>query len=269
MGVVNVLVSCKTLFYRKVETKTLQDYPNGSDHFYIHHFKSKMAVMGSSGKMITAPPDSLYITPPHVPKCNKGIGDEFTHSLAIFDADESFMNKLDLPYFIPFTLRDMESIDKLFLDMNYKQLMNHPLSNESRSICLASLLMTIYEQLHSEEYPPIYGNSGEAIEMTRLAVLASSGIYWDSKMMASRANMSVSQYYTLYKKLFKKTPMEELYEYRYNKAKRLLSTGYNIPYVMMSCGFKSIQHFSSFFKKHSGLSPTEFIKQNKNTEYQQ
>lgn len=264
-----MLVSCKTLFYRKVETKTLQDYPNGSDHFYIHHFKSKMAVMGSSGKMITAPPDSLYITPPHVPKCNKGIGDEFTHSLAIFDADESFMNKLDLPYFIPFTLRDMESIDKLFLDMNYKQLMNHPLSNESRSICLASLLMTIYEQLHSEEYPPIYGNSGEAIEMTRLAVLASSGICWDSKMMASRANMSVSQYYTLYKKLFKKTPMEELYEYRYNKAKRLLSTGYNIPYVMMSCGFKSIQHFSSFFKKHSGLSPTEFIKKYKNTEYQQ
>lgn len=56
-----MLVNCKTLFYRKVETKTVQDYPNGSELYYIHHFKSKMEVMNINGKMITAQPDTLYI----------------------------------------------------------------------------------------------------------------------------------------------------------------------------------------------------------------
>ncbi|MGN0243256.1 MAG: helix-turn-helix transcriptional regulator [Lachnospiraceae bacterium] len=261
-----MFVNYNSLFYSKLETQVEKAYPNGSEHYYLHHFKTKILVMGPNNQFIDAPKDSLYLVPPHVPKHNKGYGTNFTHTLAIFDADTTFMESLSIPYRTPILLDNITEIDELFLNMRYKQMMQHPLSHTSCSICLESILMCIYEQLYSKENRTVYQSRGEALELTRQTVLSSTGHMWTAKSMAARANMSISQYYALYKKTFNITPMDDLYNHRFEKAKLLLKTGYPINYILQSCGFRSPQHFSAFFKRREGISPAEYRKLHKNHE---
>lgn len=56
-----------------------------------------------------------------------------------------------------------------------------------------------------------------------------------------------------------KTPYEYLLDLKIEKAKKMLKgNGYSITEVSMLCGFSSHSHFTSTFKKKTGVSPTEY-----------
>lgn len=47
-----MLAECVTLFYRKIEEYTDFNYPDGSKHWYLHHFRNAMRVGGQ--KLLSA-----------------------------------------------------------------------------------------------------------------------------------------------------------------------------------------------------------------------
>ena len=47
-----------------------------------------------------------------------------------------------------------------------------------------------------------------------------------------------------YKQIYGKSPIADLYDFRFTHAKRLLDNGFSINYILKTCGFKSPQHFS-------------------------
>jgi AraC-like DNA-binding protein len=56
-----------------------------------------------------------------------------------------------------------------------------------------------------------------------------------------------------------KTPYEYLLDLKIEKAKKMLKANrYNITEISMMCGFSSHSHFTSTFKKKTGISPTEY-----------
>lgn len=56
-----------------------------------------------------------------------------------------------------------------------------------------------------------------------------------------------------------KTPYEYLLDLKIEKAKKMLkSNKYSITEISMMCGFYSHSHFTTIFKKKTGLSPTQF-----------
>lgn len=70
-----------------------------------------------------------------------------------------------------------------------------------------------------------------------------------------------------FRKLFKKTygisPKQYITDMRINKAKQLLKEGIlKINAISELCGFSNQYHFCRFFKQKTGLTPTEFMKQN-------
>jgi AraC-like DNA-binding protein len=71
----------------------------------------------------------------------------------------------------------------------------------------------------------------------------------------------ISPFYFI--KLFKlqtgKTPYEFVLDIKIDRAKELLTEkGKNITEVCISCGFNNPSHFSSIFKRKTGVSPTEY-----------
>ena len=70
----------------------------------------------------------------------------------------------------------------------------------------------------------------------------------------------------LFVKQLNTTPMRYLSEIRLQRAKQLLSEGIlKISSVSEECGFQSAYNFSRFFKEKTGLSPSEYAAQNKNS----
>ena len=70
----------------------------------------------------------------------------------------------------------------------------------------------------------------------------------------------------LFREEYGKTPHEYLTELRIRSAKKLLSarnlSNYSVTAVCMMVGFSDVSYFSRIFKKHTGLTPSEYFEKN-------
>ncbi|MGN0243223.1 MAG: helix-turn-helix domain-containing protein [Lachnospiraceae bacterium] len=252
-------ITIKMIFYSKKETEQQGEYPNGSGHYYLQHFQTPIMVRNKEGKMVQAPKDSLFLSTPSLPLKFDFQGDSFLHTLVIFDARESFMKNFNIPIGEPFMVHRIKEIDQYFFQIQFLRYQDGTFQSPAASAYLILALSGIHHQLHSARKTS-YANYADAVSATRLTMRSSTGLHWNAKMMASHANMGVTQFYKHYKEIYNKTPMEDLFDFRFEKAKILLENGSNISEILYSCGFKSAQHFSNFFKKRQGMSPTQYVK---------
>lgn len=87
--------------------------------------------------------------------------------------------------------------------------------------------------------------------------------HWKEKIslsaLASVCNMSVTHLRHLFTDAFNTTPIEYRDSIRLLYAKDYLAEEhYTVSEVAYKCGFDDVNYFSRFFKKHTGLSPTEY-----------
>lgn len=247
------------ILYEKYEKQIEYTPPEPKDCWSFHHFKTGVSVSDRCGAMLPAQPESLYIVPPKAHFRIIGSEDGYVNTIIWFKADSKLMDKFDLPLFSPIELPDIEYISKLLMDMYEAHLSDMPIKEEVRNALLITVFASLYRFCHIDKLGAAQ-KTGRDLTFTRMSILSSPGIDWSASSMAAYANMSVAQFYKKYKELFGKTPMEDLYDQRFTNAKRLMKTGYDIKYILHSCGFKSMQHFSAFFKKRSGMSPSEYIR---------
>lgn len=82
----------------------------------------------------------------------------------------------------------------------------------------------------------------------------------DVENLAQLCSMSASQMRRLFKKEYQLTPVAFRNNLRMDKAKFMLYHGYNnISETARVLGFDNVYAFSNMFKKHTGVSPTEYI----------
>lgn len=83
--------------------------------------------------------------------------------------------------------------------------------------------------------------------------------------LADFCNVSEVYLRKLFKKYLNTTPKQYIFEVKLKRAKYLLQEGIQkIGSISEECGFDSSYNFSRFFKEKTGLSPTEYMRQNKN-----
>ena len=81
--------------------------------------------------------------------------------------------------------------------------------------------------------------------------------------LAEQCNLSEVYFRRVFTKCYNMTPKQFLIDIRINKAKQLLSEGaLKINAVAINCGFSNQYHFCRVFKQKTGLTPTEYMKQN-------
>lgn len=81
-----------------------------------------------------------------------------------------------------------------------------------------------------------------------------------------KIGFNIDYFRRCFKEDFDKTPLEYLTDLRIDHAKKLLKqmSFQGIENVALQCGFKDIYYFSKAFKKHTGVSPSEYRKNNTN-----
>ena len=75
------------------------------------------------------------------------------------------------------------------------------------------------------------------------------------------ANLEKSQFYSCYRNFFDSTPHADLNLLRLEKAKNLLTNeALPVQQVALLCGFSNLSHFSRYFRKNCGCSPSEWAR---------
>lgn len=247
-------------FYFKLENRTDTHYPDGWHGWYMDYFKEFVHVLDNDGNDTIAEPDTVYLVPPDTPMYfTYEKVKSFIHTAWLFDADTKFMETLKIPYRTPIKIKHISEFERLLFEMQERQLSSSPLAQLEQDLYLILILTFIHDEVYPTE--KMYDvKSGDDLQSLRNTIMNSLATPWTIESMARRANMSISTFQRQYKKLYGKTPIADLYDMRFRKAKLLLETGYSIPWILNSCCFKSYQHFSRFFKERAGISPAEYKK---------
>lgn len=79
--------------------------------------------------------------------------------------------------------------------------------------------------------------------------------------LAKLCSLSTAHFRNLFKEVMGISPIAYIHTLRINKAKEMLISDYkNISDIAYSLGYSSIYEFSKTFKKHVGISPSQYIK---------
>jgi AraC-like DNA-binding protein len=85
-----------------------------------------------------------------------------------------------------------------------------------------------------------------------------------NKILAKQCAISEVYFRKLFHLQYNTTPKQYVMEIRTDKAKQLLTDGIlKINVIAEMCGFSNSYHFCRVFRKRTGLTPTEYMKQNR------
>lgn len=248
-------------YYMKMEKQTEYEYKDGRPYWCLDYYKNTMLLLNENGEPIISEPDSVYIIPPHTPTMHNSANQKsWVHTTVTFYADNEYMNSLSIPYMTPIHVPNVRELEQLMFDMHSHKLLQSDLSLSAQNAYLALILIYMHDLLYvrSKDYKV---NIGDDLQVIRNTVMNSTHMDWTVDSMAALANMSTRHFTRKYKEIYGKSPISDLYDFRFLRAKRLIENGFSINHILKSCGFKSAQHFSAFFKRRAGITPSEYRKQ--------
>ncbi len=123
------------------------------------------------------------------------------------------------------------------------------------------LISILYDILHKMLTPPVQHTLSPALKYIEKN-------YHDPRLdnatLAEQCRISEVYFRKLFTEQYKVSPKQFIIDIRISKAKQLLSEG-NMKIIAVSeaCGFSNQYHFCRTFKSHVGLTPTEYMMENR------
>lgn len=153
----------------------------------------------------------------------------------------------------------MKLLANLFLEeLKYKQAGHEFIVENLSHLLIGNLMRNINHNLPSKPHnkPSVYKeNIKKVIEYMNENYTTGVSCTELSKLI----KMNKYRFIRIFKSQTNKTPYEYMLDLKIEKAKKMLKAkDYTITEISMICGFSSHSHFTSTFKKKTGLSPSEY-----------
>ena len=144
----------------------------------------------------------------------------------------------------------LRNIQKLIAELDSKS----PCIVVSRIICALNILEAIY-RTDSDVYEKL-----DAMPDSIYDIVAYINVWFaidlSAEDMAKRANMSYSHFSRSFNKATGRTFKDYLNDIRINHAEQLvINTNMPITEISMECGYQTVSHFTTMYKKIKGISP--------------
>lgn len=220
---------------------------------FLYYRDGKMAE-GTAGQILIVPPFEKYL---HTSRADakKGFVDDWVR----FECDltKDFFERLGIPLGVAFDVADnyliRSYITKMLLenalcDIGYEHLIS--------SFFHEMIVKIARQRKHNNKSD---NNLRLTFDKIRHSMLRDYGHQHTLNELASKVGYSTGHFALLYRKFYGISPIDDLINYRISIAKLELKMKENsISEISRKCGFASIHHFSRFFKKHVGVTPSKF-----------
>ncbi|MGG6312368.1 helix-turn-helix domain-containing protein [Paenibacillus macerans] len=212
----------------------------------------------SRGDLVYYKPGVLrkaHTFPEHLMKC---FAVDFQYTCPVLIDDHWKLMKANLPFSYIQKIEDEFLFSKL-LDL-FSQLTKSALSgkhhNKTKQRAIFTEILTLLFQ-YKEGNQYNYSNMRKVQKIIHyMTQHYANGITLQE--LADYAQISPSYMGSIFKKVTGKSTIDYLIEIRINKAKSLLKDGLSVSETAKLVGFNDIYYFSRTFKKHEGLSPTQY-----------
>lgn len=211
---------------------------------------------GSAGELIIVTPGHKLL---HGPKKNAIYG--FVDDWIMFEGDglAELAESIRLPLNIGFDISNGKFIDPYIRRVQKERSTLQLGWEHCVSIIITEMLVEMGRRY--EEVLNICSPQKLVIDRVRREMLLNCGKNWSIKQLADMAGYSESHFSSLYQKFYAVSPIDDLLKCRITLAKKELARhNLSVTEISQKCGFSSIHHFSRFFKKTVGISPSEYTK---------
>lgn len=233
--------------------------PEGSGDYLFLYFMTPMKIQTGTAKIVTKEGAFLLYTPgePQIFQAVKRFKNSFVHFTC---DDENFIKTYDLPtnriVYLPYP----DTMNALFKSIYVESVVKQDYYQEQIDKLMHQLFILFSRQLHT--YPEeigIHADLYEQFKKARIEILTHIDKDWDADNMAALTNLGTSQFYNYYKLFFNRSPKSELLDARIERSKYLLRIE-KIPVGETAAlsGFDNLSHFTRYFKKSCGMTPSEY-----------
>lgn len=215
-------------------------------HWLLHYVISGCGTFVKGGKTYRVVPGDTFVIEPYEETYYEADGDNPWHYIWIGFTGEP-------PYKLNMAVIHAPALGDIFTDA-----LRCATMNRGRSAFLASVLWQIFACLLDEEHRE-YDYIKQAIHCMKLDY--ANGI--TVAEIADKLNLNRSYFSVLFKERTGLSPQDYLTNLRMETAKELMVKYKKTPSIAaFSTGYNDIYNFSRMFKRHTGMSPTAYIKQN-------
>lgn len=233
--------------------------PNGSGDYLFLYFMTPMKVQLDTENIIAKEGAFLLYTPGHsqIYQAVKKFKNSFIHFTS---ESNTFIKQYDLPVNQVVYLSNPGAMNELLRNIYVENVTKMDYYAEQSDKLMHQLFILFSRQCH------VYGAdttlpSGlyPQFQKARIEILTHIDREWNSENMAALTNLGTSQFYSYYKLFFNRSPKAELLDARIERAKYLLKVeALPVSQAASLSGFDNLSHFTRYFKKECGMTPSAY-----------
>lgn len=224
------------------------------------------AKMLIKGEIIQVKPNSVMIYYGDIPQHYGASGETYIDDWFYFTVeamDLALLRELAIPIGEPIALEDISELTDLIRTMTYEHHTHNLYSADLVDLYLKILLFKLSRVIHStvRTLPESGKSRYDGMIRLRKEIYTNVTNIPPVSEMARHMSMSQSAFQHTYKKIFGTNVMYDINQARIQQAKELLvTTTLPLRQIAERSGYSSEFHLMRHFKKHTGMTPTEFRK---------
>lgn len=232
-----------------------------SDHHFISFFytdflyeKDGKMLIGHAGDVLILPSGNVVY---HGPTAYMEEG--FINDWMYVSGDDFLeeAKSLDIPIGVPFSVGGRCSlalcIEKIRTESSMMKLSHSKMCELYMRECMIDIARAYESKTQSD--------AKELFDALRAEMIRAPKNDWTLSSMATYCGYSESRFSAIYRDFYSISPIADLIKIRIENAKSLLSySNMQISEISEAVGFSSLYYFSRYFKKSTGISPSDYRK---------
>ena len=205
---------------------------------------------GDAGDLLINPPGSIIHHGPVEP--TESFRNHWMHISPDFG---QLLSRYPLPLNTAFPIQSQGLIPAAIRKLNHEQFLKRPGWQDAVDCILTQTVIDIHRlSLQGPDRTPEV-----RLEEARNTFLGAPEQPWTLEEMARISGYSPSRFTALYTACYGISPKAELLQARLSMAKQMLSySDLSVTAISSACGFQSVYYFSKYFRKHTGVSPSQW-----------